>query len=225
MARVLVITDTFDSYTNGAFPSALLDDLANGSTQLQVSKPASDGRLQNGFTGVIAEGRLKGTYADDQYVSIKLDGTLNAGNGDWCFGCTRMSADINPNRDYYSIGYYDDTGNIRVLLERVNNDTRTVLATLTTPTFATTDLLELETTNPDASTVRHRIYKNGTQIGSTVDDTSGSRISTGKPGVAHQKLGGVILISNLEAGNVIQVAGPLLFRRQQVFANDVIYQG
>jgi hypothetical protein len=188
MTRALVASDNFDSYTNAdnLGDKANWLELNNSTGLLRVHKPAGDASIYEAFQAR-SECRWDGaeTFADDQYSMGTLDNiTVGAEPTRYIGVAVRMSPDTLTGRDYYAVRVYDGLSAAATKTEVVKfvNNTETVIyAAATGDDWASADTVEIEAITNGAD-VDLKIYQNGVLL-RTVTDNSGTRLTSGKPGI------------------------------------------
>lgn len=171
MARTPVETDSFTA-ADGTVPAG--DDLSNGFGVIQVI-----GNKMHSQYGLPSELRCTGTFSTTQYFEIVLSGFSGGSNTDEIGGGLLFSADINPNRDGYRV-YVRDGSTKSLIVEKVVNDSITVLRTDTSQSWVDADVLSAEADPSAGSSTTIKLFRNDVQVGSDLVDSS-SNYTTGKP--------------------------------------------
>lgn len=172
----------------------IVDAFTSGSTQALSTYNAA-WVVENGGFEVRSSGYCFGTVDSTTSFARRNDETFNAEHiSDVVIGSLAGSVYIGAavgvqsgaaSGYYYivSIGGYNEFG-------RTNAGTDTIISSTPTQAWAGGDVLRMKKEHPDASTVRITVYHapaadptNFTQI-YTYDDTSGSRLSGGSPGIS-----------------------------------------
>ena len=124
------------------------------------------------------------TWPADQYMQAKITASgANAGSGPGV--ACRMDT---VNKTFYW-AVIDNAGNINI--DRANSGTFANIGTRTV-TYAAGGVLKLEVTGTGA-TVTLKVFYQGSQVGADMTDTSGSRLLSGKGGIAYSSdVGGSI---------------------------------
>ncbi len=186
MARTLIASDNFDSYTDAANLGAQANwlELNDSTALLRVTKPASDGEIWNPFSAA-AQCRWdgSGSFSGDQYSKATLTQIGANGTTSWYTGVmVRASADLISNRDYYAleVGEHVTLGSRPTRVVKYVNDSATTLSNVTGDNWAAGDTIELEavTNGADCDLL---VYRNGSLL-RTVTDSS-SPLTGGKPGL------------------------------------------
>jgi hypothetical protein len=188
MGRTLVASDNFDSYSTGSNlgDAANWLELNNSTGLIKVNKPASDGVAYEAFQQR-SECRWdgSGTFANDQYSKGTLDNiTVGAEPTRYIGVAVRMSPDTLTGRDYYAVRVYDGltaAATKTEVVKLVDNSETVIYTAATGDNWASADTVEIEAITNGAD-VDLKIYKNGTLL-RTVTDNSGTRLTSGKPGI------------------------------------------
>jgi hypothetical protein len=217
MARTLVASDNFDSYADASNlgDAANWLELNNSTGLIKVTKPGAEGRAYEGFQAR-SECRWdgSGTFADDQYSKSTLDNvTVGAETTRYMGVAVRMSADTLAGRDYYAVRVYDGLNSAATKTEVVKlvNNTETVIYTAATGDnwqSGATVSIEAITNGAD---VDLKIYKNDSLL-RTVTDNSGTRLTTGKPGIVglgSSTVSATIWLNDWEGGDVTSASATL----------------
>ncbi len=116
--------------------------------------------------------------------------------------------------------FRDGSGTVSYSLDRANAGAFTNLATGAAMAWTSGDVLRLEVSG--SATVALKMYKNGVQFGSTVNDSSAGRITSGSAGIAgfNNTASLATTLDNWEGGNVTAggaTTAPQRRRRQRIF--------
>lgn len=193
MARTSVSTSAFPD-ADGSHPAGFTD-LSNGFGQVQV--------VSNKFHspyGFPADSRDTGTFATGQYAQIVLSGFTGTGNTDEIGVILLASADLASGRDLYRV-YIRDGATPSLIVEKVVNDGITNLRTDTSQSWANNDVLSAEADPSGGSSTVIKLFRNGTQVGTNLTDSSTPH-TTGKPGIyAKQGSSDTLRGDDYEAGD------------------------
>lgn len=174
MARTAVTTSAFPEADNAA-PSGFTD-LCDGAGAIEVL-----GNKYHSPFGFPADYRDNGTFTNKQYFKTRLSGFTGSGNTDEIGGLLFFGADIGTGRDGYRV-YVRDGATKSLIVEKVVNAGITVLRTDTTQAWADSDFVEAEGDSSAGSSTTIRLFRNGTQLGTDLVDSS-TPFTTGKPGL------------------------------------------
>lgn len=206
MPRTSVATDNFNRASLGTSDWTQLNTSASGDVQIDTStRIKGQYGTQPGGNRAAARWVGAGTFADDQYASIRLATNPAAGDSptNSCGVIVRASSGTGASRNYYEAYVVQSaSASVTTVLAKWVSGTQTVIATGTS-TWATNDLLSLE-----AEGTTLRVCRNGTPLGGiyTVTDSS---LSTGAPGVTMSSFG--VLGDDFEGGSIAaDTTGPTL---------------
>lgn len=145
-----------------------------------------------------AEVYSAGTFADDQYSQAVIS-SMTTGTGDQTGIGVCVRGDTASKSMYWAVVNAAASNNVSV--HKFVSGSATLLAQRT-QAFSSTDTLKLEITGQDASIVL-KVYRNGTQIGADIADSSGSHVNTGKAGLAYSSnTGDQPTLDNWEGGDL-----------------------
>lgn len=202
--RTSVQTFNFDADADGAFPAGM-DDLNNSNGQIQTENPTTTaGQFHNPY-GNIADARANGTYSNDQYMKLRVQG-LSAGNaadviGGGCrYGAgTVGGAGVTGYRMKITDG---GVGGRTILLSKiVNGGTDTALGAAVNQALVNGDDVWMHCTGAGPVTLAVYINSAITPLFTRTDSTS--VITTGKPGILGTLGGnGTVRGDLVEAGNI-----------------------
>lgn len=143
---------------------------AYGSVNLNTNK------IRAATTGADVASRYGGTtFGNDQYSQAKM-ATLS-GSGSRYIG-VNVRIRLSTDGDSYSALYVQGSGVVELYDQSDTGSIGSTLIASITSTFAVNDILKLEVIG---TTSNLKVYKNGSQIGTTQSD---STWTTGQPGVA-----------------------------------------
>jgi hypothetical protein len=177
MARTPVATDDFNRASLGTTNWTQINSF-NGSITIFGSVRVGGSSAQPPAGAMAAEWDAD-TFADDQYALIVIDALGHVSRNQNIGVILRASADTDGDRDYYYVAVGGDTFGTteETTFGKIINGTDTQFAQSTTPTWSTTETIELE-----AEGTTLTVLKNGTALGGSFTTTD-SDLTSGFAGI------------------------------------------
>lgn len=166
-------------------------------------------------TADTAEVYSAGTFADDQYSQAVIS-SMTTGTDDQTGIGVCVRGDTASKSMYWAV--VNAAGSNNVSVHKFVSGAASLLAQRT-QAFSSTDTLKLEITGQNASIVL-KVYRNGTQIGADIADSSGSHVNTGKAGLAYSSnTGDQPTLDNWEGGDLATAGQALVPSADSVDGN------